>query len=117
MTWLVWELAIDGRAFRCTDAGTLSEAFWTNVTLHESAGDQLAPGWTWERLAFVNWLYKVAFIILWLGGTAVCSRLLVGLTADLSPDPSAQPRAGGDGGVGLGGHDQRPLPAAPQHER
>jgi len=117
VTWLVWELAIDGSAFRCTDAGTLSDAFWTSASMHESAGDQIAPGWTWEKLAFVNRLYKVAFFLLWIGGTAVVSRLLIGLTADLSQEPSAQPRAGGDGGVGFDGADQHQLPAAPQHGR
>ena len=117
ITWLVWELAIDGRAFRCTDAGTLSLAFWTSAATHEAAGDQIAPGWTWEKLSLVNWLYKVAFVFLWMGGTAVLSRILIGLTADLSLDPCAQPRDGGDGGVGFDLPNQHQLPAAPQHER
>ncbi len=117
ITWLVWELTIDGRAFRCTDAGTLSLAFWTSAATHESAGDQIAPGWTWEKLAFVNWLYKLAVIVLCIGGTTVVSRLLIDLTADVSQDPAAQPRAGGDGGVGFGGLARHQLPAAPQHDR
>ena len=78
ITWLVWETQIDGRAFRCTDAGpfTLSLGFWTSAETHQSAGDQIAPGWTWEKVAEVNGFYKLAFFALWIGGSMVASRVI-----------------------------------------
>jgi hypothetical protein len=78
ITWLAWEMAIDGRAFHCTDAGTLSLAFWTNAETHRSAGDLIQPGWTWEKLGFVNQLYTAAFLVLWVSGSMLSSRLIGG---------------------------------------
>ena len=87
VTWLVWEIGIDGRAFHCTDAGTLSLGFWTNAETHQSAGDQIQPGWTWEKLAEVNGFYKLAFFALWIGSSMVCSAPGVSL-----PTPGAEPK-------------------------
>ena len=77
ITWLVWEMQIDGRAFRCTDAGTftLSLGFWTSADMHQSAGDQIQPGWTWEKVGAANGFYKLAFFVLWIGGSMVALRL------------------------------------------
>jgi hypothetical protein len=67
VTWLAWELCIPERAFHCTDDG-ISLGFWTSANLHETAGDKILPGWTWERLSLVNHIYKGAFFALWIGG-------------------------------------------------
>src|SRR5262245_30424836 len=47
-TWFVWETQISETAFHCTEEGCLSIGFWMNPETHQSAGDQLMPGWTWE---------------------------------------------------------------------
>jgi hypothetical protein len=43
---------------------------------HESAGDQIQPGWTWDRLRTVNRLYKLAFLALGIGGSMVATRII-----------------------------------------
>ena len=76
ITWLVWEMQIDGRVFRCTDAGFFSSAFWLSAETHKSAGDKILAGWTWEKLELVNTIYQSAFFVLWLGGTTVAFGIL-----------------------------------------
>src|SRR5882724_8728707 len=76
VTWLVWEISIDGQAFHCTDAGTLSLGFWTSADIHQPAGDQIQPGWTWEKVAVVNGFYKLAFFALWIGGSMAALHLI-----------------------------------------
>jgi hypothetical protein len=75
ITWVVWEVSVDGKAFRCSDEGTLSLGFWTSAETHKSAGDRIQPGWTWERVSRVNALYKLGFLALWIGGSVVALRL------------------------------------------
>lgn len=93
ITWFVWEMQIGGRAFHCTDAGpfTLSLAFWTSTDTHESAGDQIQPGWTWEKVAVVNGFYKLAFFALWIGGSMLVLRLIHRTSRAGSYDQIAQP--------------------------
>jgi hypothetical protein len=74
VTWLAWELCIPERAFHCTDVG-ISLGFWTSANLHETAGDKILPGWTWERLSLVNSIYKGAFFALWIGGGVGAFRI------------------------------------------
>src|SRR5438094_6813899 len=76
ITWLVWETCIDGRAFRCVDAGpfTLSLGFWTTIETHQSAGDRILPGWTWEKLMLTRRAYELAFLALWFAGSSLALR-------------------------------------------
>lgn len=67
VTWLAWELWIPERAFHCTDDG-FSIGFWTSANLHETGGDKILPGWTWEKLDRVNNLYEAVFFVMWIGG-------------------------------------------------
>ena len=67
VTWLAWELWIPERAFHCTDDG-LSIAFWESADTHRTAGDKILPGWTWEKLGFINNVYEATFFALWMGG-------------------------------------------------
>jgi hypothetical protein len=78
ITWLVWEMHMEGRAFRCVDAGlfTISIGPWSHAETHCSAGDQLQPGWTWQKVALVNMLYKVGFIALWIGSSVIALRII-----------------------------------------
>jgi hypothetical protein len=90
-TWLVWEISIDGRAFHCTDEGTLSLGFWTSAETHQSAGDRIQAGWTWEKLSRVNAFYKLAFLALWIGGSMLaCRRIGAGSQAQSHDDYVAQ---------------------------
>lgn len=68
ITWLAWECFIPGRAFRCLDAG-FDVGFWMSAETHRSAGDEILPGWTWERLDRVSDEYKLAFLALWMGAS------------------------------------------------
>lgn len=74
-TWFVWEAMMTDRAFHCNDIG-LSLAFWTGADIHKSAGDTIAPGWTWEKVGTVNDIFKLAFYSLWLGGSVIGFRIL-----------------------------------------
>lgn len=93
ITWLVREVQINGRAFSCTDSGpfTLSLGFWTSAATHQSAGDQIQPGWTWEKVEAVNGFYKLAFFALWIGGSLVALRLIRGAPRGESHEHIAQP--------------------------
>ncbi|HZR20714.1 MAG TPA: hypothetical protein VFE51_25765 [Verrucomicrobiae bacterium] len=93
ITWLTWETLVNGRAFRCTDAGpfTLSLGFWTSAETHQSAGDQIQPGWTWEKVAEVNGFYKLAFFALWIGGSMVASHIIHRTTRAESYEHIAHP--------------------------
>jgi hypothetical protein len=75
VTWFVWEMLIYERAFHCIDGG-LSLAFWTSASIHQSAGDIIQPGWTWEKLKIVNGIFKAAFYALWLCGSVIGFRIL-----------------------------------------
>jgi hypothetical protein len=66
ITWLAWEVLIPGKAFQCRDDG-FDIGFWTSAETHRSAGDNILPGWTWERLEHVNNAYKLAFVAIWMG--------------------------------------------------
>ena len=74
-TWFVWETQISERAFHCTEEGCLSIGFWENPETHQAAGDQIMPGWTWEKLAVVRRLYQAAFFILSLVGTVAAFHM------------------------------------------
>jgi hypothetical protein len=90
ITWLVWETQIDGRAFRCTDGGpfSLSLGFWTSIDTHQSAGDPILPGWTWEKLRLTRRAYEVAFLALWIAGSALVFRVLRHIsTTELRENP------------------------------
>ncbi len=93
VTWAVWEIQIDGRAFHCTDAGpfTLSVAFWTSANLHQSAGDQIQPGWTWDKVAVVNGYYELAFFALWVAGSMESFRFIHKRLRTQSHEHIAQP--------------------------
>ena len=91
ITWLIWEIQIEGRAFNCTDAFALSAAFWTGANVHQSAGDQIQPGWTWEEVAVVNGYYKLAFFAFWLGGSVEAFRFIHRRSRTQSHDLIAQP--------------------------
>ena len=73
LTWCAWEMQMNGRAFVCNDTG-ISLAYWTSANLHQSAGDRIQPGWTWEEIATVNRFYRLGFFVLWIGGSVVIFR-------------------------------------------
>jgi len=75
VTGLVWESFVNGRAFRCTDECTLSLGPWTSIDTHQSAGDCIQPGWTWERLSLVRRVCLLDFIALWFGGSRILFRV------------------------------------------
>jgi hypothetical protein len=75
ITWFVWEILIYERAFHCIDGG-LSIAFWMSADTHESAGDIILPGWTWEKLKLVNGAFMMAFYALWISGSVMGYRIL-----------------------------------------
>ena len=74
VTWFVWEVLIHERAFHCYDGG-LSIAFWTSAATHESAGDSIMPGWTWQKLDTVNGIFMFAFYALWFIGSVIGFRI------------------------------------------
>jgi hypothetical protein len=74
VTWFAWEILIEGRAFHCTDEGTFSLGFWMNIDTHQSAGDRIQQGWTWEKLTFARRAYQLAFLTLWFAGSALAFR-------------------------------------------
>jgi hypothetical protein len=67
-----------GRAFQCKDDG-FDVGFWMSADRHQSAGDNILPGWTWDKLEHVNEAYKLAFAVVWIGGSLVSFRLLKSL--------------------------------------
>jgi hypothetical protein len=75
VTWLLWELFVEGTVYRCTDAGTLSLGPWMSVDSHQSAGDRIQSGWTWERVTLIRRVCLFAFVALWLGGSRIALRL------------------------------------------
>jgi hypothetical protein len=81
ITWCAWELHIEGRAYRCTDDG-ISLAYWESADLHRSAGDPILPGWTWEKLEAVNWVYRLSFVALWVGSSTVGFRIIRSVLRD-----------------------------------
>jgi hypothetical protein len=74
-TWIVWEVQVPDRVFHCTDDG-ISLAFWTSADTHQSAGDLILPGHTWDGFKRLNEIYKVAFYTLWIVGSLVGFRML-----------------------------------------
>jgi hypothetical protein len=81
ITWMAWELFVSGRAFQCTDSG-FDAAFWTSAGTHQSAGDIILPGWTWEKLRLVNGIYTIVFFGLWILGTIVPWRIAKSILRD-----------------------------------
>jgi hypothetical protein len=75
VTWFVWEATIYERAFHCTDDG-LDIAFWMSADTHESAGDIIQPGWTWDEVRTVNRMFMISFYALGLGGGWLLFRIL-----------------------------------------
>ena len=75
VTWFVWEAQVPDRVFRCNDVG-ISLAFWTSADIHESAGDTILPGHTWDGFRRLNEAYKIAFYTLWIVGSLALFRLL-----------------------------------------
>ncbi len=67
VTWFAWELWIPERVFYCTDDG-FPTGFWTSANLHETGGDKILPGWTWEKFDRVNHFCEAVFFVLWIGG-------------------------------------------------
>ncbi len=76
VTWFAWELFVEGRAYDCTDAGTLSLGPWTSIYTHESAGDRIQPGWTWERVILARRVCLLAFLALWFAGSKLVLRVI-----------------------------------------
>ena len=81
ITWFAWEIQIDGTAFRCNDDG-LSIAFWQSANTHEAAGDKIMPGWTWQKVSFVNGIYELCFFALWIGGSIAAFRAIGSIMED-----------------------------------
>lgn len=65
VTIAAWNVQIEPRAFQCNDSVWPFNEYWTSMESHESAGDTLSPGWTWERLKNVRILYISAFYLIW----------------------------------------------------
>jgi hypothetical protein len=78
ITWLVWEMGIEGRAFDCIDSipWIPSDGFWTSIDTHQSAGDRLRPGWTWDELRRTRRAYQLAFVVISVAGSALSLRIL-----------------------------------------
>jgi len=64
ITLLVWNVQIEGRAFKCTDDVGFG-CFWENLSNHEQAGDKLSSGWTWQKLRRARFVYATAFYLIW----------------------------------------------------
>lgn len=63
LTVLAWNVLAERRAIQCTDAAI--GTYWESLETHRRAGDLVNPGWTWERLASVQRVYKVGFYGVW----------------------------------------------------
>jgi hypothetical protein len=81
ITWCAWEIQLGGSAFHCTDDG-LSIAFWESASTHETAGDKIIPGWTWQKVRIANAIYELCFFALWIGGSIVTFRAIGSITKD-----------------------------------
>src|SRR5690348_9047324 len=75
VSWLVWELFVEGQAYQCTDAGTLSLGPWMSADTHRSAGDRIQPGWTWDRVILARRLCLLSFVVLWFAGSKIVLRV------------------------------------------
>jgi hypothetical protein len=72
ITMAAWE-PFEDRAFQCTDK--MGGIFWCSIGTHQSAGDTILHGWTWERIRAVQACYVVGFITLWLSIAAAPALL------------------------------------------
>src|SRR5437867_11949205 len=78
ITWLVWEMRIEGRGFDCIDSipWIPADGFWTSIDTHESARDRIRPGWTWDELRRTRRAYEFAFVIIAVAGSALCFQVV-----------------------------------------
>src|SRR5438270_6401175 len=78
ITWLAWEMRIEGRAFDCIDSipWIPSDGFWTSIDTHQSAGDRIRPGWTWDELRRTRRAYRLSFVVIAVAGSALCLRIV-----------------------------------------
>ena len=94
LLWLGWSTQIEGRAFRCNDDTYPFVWFSTDLNAHQSAGDAIGAGWTWEKIRRVQRLYQAAYYPLWLLVTALAYLGLSKLTAKSVAGPGHSPNGG-----------------------
>ena len=78
LVWTIWVSRIEKRAFVCNDQvlPVCIEGFWTDIDLHQSAGDKILPGWTWDEVHVAANVCRVAFLIIWGFGSMVMLKFL-----------------------------------------
>src|SRR5436853_5941203 len=84
---IVWNVQVEGRAFRCTDAAGVG-MFWTDLHEHQAAEDSLSRGWTWDQIGTRQLIYEWAFVGLWLLGGITMYFVLRGAKAIVNRFPS-----------------------------
>ena len=91
VTWIAWDIQIEPRAFQCTDDIAPFNNYWTDMDTHESAGDTVSPGWTWEKLKVVRIIYITVFFLLWVASTVFPFRMILRRfrRPNQSPEPTA----------------------------
>ena len=74
----IWFSRIEGRAFTCNDIGLFPfiEGFWTGINDHQSAGDKISPGWTWDEVRNAAFMCRLAFFAIWIAASATIIRFL-----------------------------------------
>ena len=63
LTLVCWNLQIEGRAFHCTDDMGLGD-FFMGIDNHRKAGDVLLPGWSWDGVELIRWIYLGVFFLI-----------------------------------------------------
>ena len=84
---MVWNVWVEGRAFRCTDAAGVG-MFWTDLHEHRAAGDPVSPGWTWDQIGRRQRTYEWSFAALWISGGILLYFLLRGSRTIVKRFPS-----------------------------
>ena len=70
-----WQVQIEPRAFQCWDDVGIFDTYWESIDGHRNAGDKISPGWTWDEIKTIRYIYIGAFALIWAGSSLIPFRL------------------------------------------
>jgi hypothetical protein len=79
VTMIAWNIQIEPRLFQCIDSMGLFDNYWTDMGIHQSAGDTISPGWTWGQLEGIRMIYVTVFWLMWIGSVFFFYKVILPL--------------------------------------